>query len=76
MVRHGENGFIYKMRDPEALSAMIARIAEDKDLYDRMSEAAYQRFVRELNSRKMTAETLAFYRELLARCERGLSVKE
>ena len=76
MVKHGENGFIYKMRDAEELSAMIARIANDRDLYLRMSEAAYQRFASELNSRKMTAETLSFYRELLAECEGGVSAKE
>lgn len=76
MVKHGENGFIYKMRDAEELSAMIARIANDRDLYLRMSEAAYQRFASELNSRKMTAETISFYRELLAECEGGVSAKE
>lgn len=65
MVKHGENGFIYKMRNAEDLADKIARIADDGYLYDRMSEAAYQRFASELNSKKMTAETLAFYRELL-----------
>ena len=76
MVRHGENGFIYKMRDADELAAMIRRIAEDRDLYNRMSEAAYQRFASELNSRKMTAETMSFYRELFGEFEAGVSAGE
>ena len=76
MVKHGENGFIYKMRDAEDLAARIAQIAEDRDLYLRMSEAAYQRFVTELNSAKMTSETLSFYRELLSEYRGGVSAEE
>lgn len=76
MVKHGENGFIYKMRDAEELAARIAQIAEDRDLYLRMSEAAYQRFVTELNSAKMTSETLSFYRELLSERRGGVSAEE
>ncbi len=76
MVRHGENGFIYKMRDPAQLASMISKIANDPELYDRMSEAAYRRFAFELNSKKMTAETMAFYRELYSKCAQGVSVRE
>ena len=76
MVKHGENGFIYKMRDAEDLAARIAQIADDRDLYVTMSEAAYQRFATELNSAKMTAETLSFYRELLSECQGGVSAEE
>ena len=76
MVKHGENGFIYKMRDAEELSLMISEIANTPDLYDRMSEAAYRRFAFELNSKKMTAETMALYRELYSEYVRGTSAKE
>ena len=76
MVRHGENGFIYKMRDPAQLASMISKIAKDPELYDRMSEAAYRRFAFELNSKKMTAETMAFYRELYSKCAQGVSARE
>ena len=76
MVKHGENGFIYKMRDAEDLAARVAQIAEDRDLYIKMSDAAYQRFATELNSAKMTAETLSFYRELLSECQGGVSAEE
>jgi glycosyltransferase involved in cell wall biosynthesis len=76
MVRHGENGFIYEMRSPSDLACKISRIAADRDLYDRMSEAAYRRFATELNSRKMTDETLGLYRELLLEYESGVTARE
>lgn len=76
MVRHGENGFIYEMRSPSDLACKISKIAADTDLYDRMSEAAYRRFATELNSRKMTDETLGLYRELLLEYEAGVTARE
>ena len=64
MIKHGENGFIYPVGDFYSLAQMIRRIAEDRELYERMSRAAYERYASELNSKKMTAETEAYYREL------------
>ena len=70
MVRHGENGFIYKMRDARELADMISQIANDSELYDKMSDAAYRRFATQLNSKKMTEQTMALYRELFSEHER------
>ena len=75
MIRHGENGFIYETGDAAELSDMISQIANDKDLYDKMSDAAYRRFAEELNSRKMTEETMALYRRLFSEHERAASAE-
>ncbi|MBO5416376.1 MAG: glycosyltransferase [Clostridia bacterium] len=64
MVRHGENGFVYPVGDFFALADMIRRIAEDRELYQGMSSAAYARYLSELNSKKMTEQTEELYREL------------
>lgn len=64
MIRDGENGYIYPVGDFYALSEKIEKIAKDRELYERMSRSAYERYATELNSKKMTAETEAFYSEL------------
>ncbi len=64
MVRHGENGFIYEKGNFRELAKSISEIADSPELYSKMSDAAYRRFKEELNSERMSADTLAFYREL------------
>lgn len=64
MVRDGENGFVYSVGDFFDLADKIRRIAEDEELYKGMSQAAYERYLNELNSKNMTARTEALYREL------------
>ncbi len=64
MIRDGENGYIYPVGDFCALAEKIKRIAEDRGVYESMSRSAYARYASELNSKKMTAETEAFYSEL------------
>ena len=64
MIRDGENGYIYPKGDFYQLAMKIKEIAENRALYESMSKAAYTRYVTELNSKKMTAETEALYREL------------
>ena len=41
-----------------------------------MSEAAYRRFVTQLNSKKMSEETLSFYRELFSEYERSAAAEQ
>lgn len=61
MIRDGENGYIYQKGDFYQLAQKIKEIAEDRALYGNMSNAAYARYVTELNSKKMTAETEKLY---------------
>ena len=64
MTRDGENGYIYPKGDFYQLAKKIKEIADDGELYERMSHSAYMRYATELNSKKMTAETEGFYAEL------------
>ena len=64
MVRDGENGYIYEVGDFFSLAACIGRIAEDRELYGKMSERAFHLFKTEFNSKKMTANTEKLYYEL------------
>ena len=64
MVQSGVNGFIYPCHDYKLLSTHISNIANDKELYRRLSKNAYSRYERELNSKKMTEATYNYYTQL------------
>ena len=67
MVRHGENGLIYPQRNADALAHAIATLAENPDLYRRLSQGARKRFDEELNAEHMTKETEQLYEELFGK---------
>ena len=67
MVRDGENGYIYKAGDFFELADRIERIANNKELYERMSRSALHLFKTEFNSRNMTDRTEGLYLELFER---------
>ena len=64
MVQNGKNGYVYKAGDSSALCRRILSITEDKEKYLRMSQAARERFEKELNSRAMTEKTQKLYEAL------------
>lgn len=64
MVRHGENGYIYEKGDHTELAERISEIASDRELYKKMSEQAYERYVTELNAKNMKEKTEALYTNL------------
>ena len=76
MVRHGENGLIYEMRNFSELAEMISSIADSPTLYEKMSENALKRFKEELNSERMAKDTLKLYGELYSEYLRGRAVLE
>ncbi len=57
MITDGLNGFVVPQKDPAALASIIRRIAEDRDLYEKLSEGAHkvyeQRFTAAVMTRKM-----------------------
>ncbi|MBQ2385100.1 MAG: glycosyltransferase [Clostridia bacterium] len=63
MVKDGVNGFVYPQRDRIALADAIIRLS-DKKLYTKLSKNSLERFERELNAERMSAETAEFYRQL------------
>ena len=64
MVREGENGLLFPVRNERALCAAIERLAWDRVLYEELSRGARGRFVRELRAEGMAAKYDALYAEL------------
>lgn len=65
IVRHEVNGLLVPARDPEALAAAIARLAQDPGARARMGAKGRER-AREFGSDRTAAATRALYEELLA----------
>jgi glycosyltransferase involved in cell wall biosynthesis len=63
MIKDGVNGLVYPQRDHSALADSILALS-DKTLYKRLSENSLSRFRKELNAKRMAAETAAFYRQI------------
>lgn len=64
MVRHGENGLVWRRSNAKELADAIERIANDRELYQIMSQNAHRRFDEELNVCQMTQKTEKLYEEL------------
>lgn len=64
MIKDGKNGLLYKKGNSFELAKAIEKIANDKNLYRKMSEEAKKRFVSELNIQKTVFETERLYLSL------------
>ncbi|MBE6576741.1 MAG: glycosyltransferase [Ruminococcaceae bacterium] len=64
MVRNGENGYVCRAYDHNALAKCVKKLTYDKELYSKMSKAAVARFNEELNAVAMTKKTTALYDNL------------
>ncbi len=64
MIRHGVNGFVCPCYAHAALAKYVKKLISDKELYSRMSAAAFERFEGELNAASMTQKTTALYESL------------
>lgn len=65
-VRHGDNGLLVPVKDADALAAAIARLLADPTLCQRMGARSRQRAVEEFSQKRVIADTLAVYQEMLA----------
>ena len=75
MVKHGVNGFVYKCSDHHLLAGYIEKLCRDRELYKKMSHAAYKRFKEELNSENMTQKTNKLYDTLFCASRTAKSLK-
>ena len=67
MVRNGYNGFVYPSGDYKTLAKYIIFLSENKDEYLVFSQNAKKRYEGEFNSKEMSRQTYALYKELACR---------
>lgn len=65
IVRHGENGFLVPVRDSKALAGALQKLIEAPELRARMGARGREIAVAEFSDKKVVAETLSIYRQLL-----------
>lgn len=66
LVVDGESGFVVEPGDPEAIRDRILRLYNDREMWERMSQAAKQRVLTEFTVEKTARETIAVYRDIMA----------
>ncbi len=66
MVRHGENGFVFRQGNAGELANAVAKLIHGRKLYESMSIAALKRYNAELDINRSTQKTNAIYRECLS----------
>lgn len=63
----GVNGILVPPRDPEALAKAVAKLLDDREMCSRLGLAGRKLVVEHFSSEKVAQETLAVYRDMLAR---------
>jgi len=61
MVTDGENGLIVPIRDSHSTAAAMEKIMQDKDLYSKMSQAAYEHYCEKFTAEVMTKQLEYIY---------------
>jgi L-malate glycosyltransferase len=61
LIRHGENGFLVPVRDPEAVARHVLTLAEDPAFCTRMGEAARTFMAKEMHIERTVEQLLAYY---------------
>ncbi|MGO8763461.1 MAG: glycosyltransferase family 4 protein [Desulfobaccales bacterium] len=65
-VTHGVEGLVVPVRDPEAITAALIRLASDRDLARRMGEAARKRILHEFTIKQQIDHFIELYQNILA----------
>lgn len=65
VIKNGENGFVVPKQNAEALKTAIKRLAEDKELYRKMSENSIDIFNKTFTAKAMTRNTEKLYMRIL-----------
>lgn len=67
LITDGENGLLVQKKNGEAMAEGILRVANDRELYERLSVGAAERYKRDFTSQVMTDKIMAFYDKSVAR---------
>src|SRR5205085_3425020 len=73
VVKHGVNGFLVPIRDPQALYVALARLAADKQLRTEMGARGREIAVREYALEHVVERTMRLYDELSCRSLRPIA---
>lgn len=65
IIRHGENGLLADVKDPQGLAGQVCQLIQDKGLKERIIEHG-KRTARKFSKENMARQTLAVYRDVLA----------
>jgi glycosyltransferase involved in cell wall biosynthesis len=65
VVRHEQTGLLIAPNDPPALAAAISRLANDRELAQRLAKAGRQFYDEHLRADTMVTQTLATYQRCL-----------
>ncbi len=71
IIKDGINGFVVHVKDFEALAAKICQLLEDKKLAQRFGYTGRQMVESQYTKEKVSEDTLAVYRQVLAGKQRG-----
>lgn len=72
MVRNFENGIIFKQGDYFELAEKIKMLAQNSELYEKLSQNARKRFLEELNAKSMSEKTQDYYKKLYNKTHRNM----
>jgi glycosyltransferase involved in cell wall biosynthesis len=67
VVEDGVNGFLFPVRDVDALTAAIARVGDDEDLRSRMSRASVDRARAQFDERQIVDRVMGAYADVARR---------
>ena len=65
MVREGENGLLVPVRDAQALSVALLCLINNSELRAKMGHRGREIVMEEFSSKKVIAQTLDLYKELI-----------
>lgn len=72
MVRNFENGIIFKQGNYFELAEKIKMLAQNSELYEKLSQNARKRFFEELNAKSMSEKTQEYYKTIYNKTHRNI----
>ena len=61
MVKNGEEGFVFPVKNAESLAICLIRLYRDRELYEKISQRARARYEREFTARAMSDRMAGIY---------------
>lgn len=65
VIKNGENGFLFPVKDSSAMAEQIYKLYSDKELYEKMRKKAKKIFAEKFTAKAMAKNTEAYYEEIL-----------